>query len=709
MAFNRQSSGGNYDGDNQHHQYGRGGHDRHQPWSGNDHGRYDDQDRYQTQSSFGQQGGDRYRPGGFERAANSQQRSHDGFCADGNRYEPDDSHHMPSHWQQSRDDTQRGNQSRDTQRGNQSRDTQRGNQSLDTQRGNQSRDTQRGNQSSMDRGHNQNQYHTLPQGSDNRTNYQRYDDDYEHGADRYQPVGSRHNQPGFNRSQAGAAMPGTSQQPAHAGLQQGFGALTNTLGSLSSVAQMSPSRIRPRQMEGDKPFNIDISLLRDLSDNVKHILEKAGRVIANEPWNLLNGTCLRSHLIKAKKFDLEFVSVSETVEEDGEEKIRKHWLFNGYVDHMRMLTFDAPYGMTQKEIKQKCLNELINHLLNPSKLSLTKSEKKTSSKGREYSRELVISSSSVETVDYVTKYGSDGSDDKIPSLAGTEEDPLAHFVIFENHRINTSQKPGQVASHDLSVLHNSAQSNKVKLELVCSDTRLPIDGEDVWLWKVILGGELIGFGHDADKQAARHKAGSMAMTHLRKKCVTLKRNTEQFNQVDQEFEIAMQHITNSEATTTSRSQFDGPSAKRPIDESNVGHKMLKTMGWSGEGGLGKDGEGISQPIIPIDRIRNTGLGYMSNKSGINCDIVTRIMEDYLASDQKAPLVFSKELDRDERTQVHTLAHRFGMKSKSVGKNVQKYLFVFKRRSAQELAVDAARQAVAETQLQGYDFKFPEEN
>ncbi len=48
-----------------------------------------------------------------------------------------------------------------------------------------------------------------------------------------------------------------------------------------------------------------------------------------------------------------------------------------------------------------------------------------------------------------------------------------------------------------------------------------------------------------------------------------------------------------------------------IDASNVGHKLLQMMGWTG-GGLGRNQEGIAEPVAHKTVYRREGIGAVSN-------------------------------------------------------------------------------------------------
>ena len=47
----------------------------------------------------------------------------------------------------------------------------------------------------------------------------------------------------------------------------------------------------------------------------------------------------------------------------------------------------------------------------------------------------------------------------------------------------------------------------------------------------------------------------------------------------------------------------------PIPEANVGSRMLRSMGWDPGSGLGKRGDGVTEPVQVHKRPRRRGLGH----------------------------------------------------------------------------------------------------
>ncbi|CAE6076232.1 unnamed protein product [Arabidopsis arenosa] len=66
-------------------------------------------------------------------------------------------------------------------------------------------------------------------------------------------------------------------------------------------------------------------------------------------------------------------------------------------------------------------------------------------------------------------------------------------------------------------------------------------------------------------------------------------------------------------TTTEVSSFDVITEERAIDESNVGNRMLRNMGWHEGSGLGKDGSGMKEPVQAQGVDRRAGLGSQQKK------------------------------------------------------------------------------------------------
>ena len=75
----------------------------------------------------------------------------------------------------------------------------------------------------------------------------------------------------------------------------------------------------------------------------------------------------------------------------------------------------------------------------------------------------------------------------------------------------------------------------------------------------------------------------------------------------------------------------------PIPESNIGNKMLQSMGWVPGMGLGSDGSGIKTPISANVRPRRQGLG-------AGCHGHTRIKPHPSETTSKLTLENRKDLD-----------------------------------------------------------------
>jgi len=119
--------------------------------------------------------------------------------------------------------------------------------------------------------------------------------------------------------------------------------------------------------------------------------------------------------------------------------------------------------------------------------------------------------------------------------------------------------------------------------------------------------------------------------------------------------------------------------KKKVEQSNIGHKLLKMMGWS-DGGLGKNGQGIVEPIKPADLTGRQGFGwdeqngtgrYFKNK-------VRKILEEYASSNNPYDLIFSSGLTSEQRHEIHVKAAMFKLKHKSFGKGDDRFITISKK-------------------------------
>lgn len=110
---------------------------------------------------------------------------------------------------------------------------------------------------------------------------------------------------------------------------------------------------------------------------------------------------------------------------------------------------------------------------------------------------------------------------------------------------------------------------------------------------------------------------------------------------------------------------------------NIGFRMLKALGW-------KEGESTNNSVIdPIGlsvKIGRSGLGSDADKVGkhLNVQYFRDMIRSYLNSGTEFDLVFSKEFTKEERAELHKIAQGLKLKSKSAGKDDERYLIVSRK-------------------------------
>ncbi|XP_078268290.1 NF-kappa-B-repressing factor isoform X3 [Rhinoraja longicauda] len=218
----------------------------------------------------------------------------------------------------------------------------------------------------------------------------------------------------------------------------------------------------------------------------------------------------------------------------------------------------------------------------------------------------------------------------------------------------------ETAKNAVCILNNSAQFNRMTV-----DYKFQLTPSQVWQCRVFIEDHFIAEAYGT-KKLVKHTAAEKALNILRETQPIVKSSK-----------------PGNTGTAISRNAILGRSAeealKQKITEDNIGNQLLRKMGWKG-GGLGKEGEGISEPITVKEQFKREGLGLDMNKSGskLNKRDIEDLIKNYARSEKQEELTFSKELTNDERMQIHQMAAKYGLKSKSYGKGRERYLVVSRK-------------------------------
>lgn len=257
----------------------------------------------------------------------------------------------------------------------------------------------------------------------------------------------------------------------------------------------------------------------------------------------------------------------------------------------------------------------------------------------------------------------DLSPSEIPKECWTR---YGHMVLIEDHDVNVVPK---------QIIERSASLCRTKLIVREEQSQ----GSNATTVRVCIRETEVASATDMVKKKARELAYQLALQKLQEECFTVKIKRRRYDQ------IVGKNFGDPEVVETEETEkIDTPGVS--ASGGSIALKMMASMGWKG-GGLGKEQQGITEPISLAARMNRSGLG-IKPKEGKK-DIAEKpetafqkkamaYLEAYATSESEQDLVFTREFTSDERKILHTLAAKFDLKSKSYGKQMNRHLVISRK-------------------------------
>lgn len=128
--------------------------------------------------------------------------------------------------------------------------------------------------------------------------------------------------------------------------------------------------------------------------------------------------------------------------------------------------------------------------------------------------------------------------------------------------------------------------------------------------------------------------------------------------------------------------------------------MLK-MGWGGKGlGVQEQGEEKTVADKMVKNISKEGLGTKNVISEVD-----EILQDYISSSKITTLAFDSTFSKEERAQIHNLAQKYNLKSKSLGKEPDRRITITRKMAKWDLVRELLR---SDLENDSYKLSIPEE-
>ena len=186
---------------------------------------------------------------------------------------------------------------------------------------------------------------------------------------------------------------------------------------------------------------------------------------------------------------------------------------------------------------------------------------------------------------------------------------------------------------------------------------------EAFKYSFYIGGRLIADGSSLVKKDAKRKCAEKAMERLRES-----------QRVVYKDEINHDKVTEIDKGNLVKESY---MAAPKISDDNLGNRLLKKMGWDGSSGVGKNADGISEPVF-VDGVENrAGFGHQFVDRSVRKSSVEGTLLDFLRDTMKKEIKFSTDLTKEDRALVHRLCQKYHLKHKSFGKNEDRYLVVSK--------------------------------
>ncbi len=223
--------------------------------------------------------------------------------------------------------------------------------------------------------------------------------------------------------------------------------------------------------------------------------------------------------------------------------------------------------------------------------------------------------------------------------------------------IYVPENPSSSAS-SISILHESAQKSRKSIEF--QELGCQKESKDVFSYStaVEIDGKVIATGKAANKKDSKRNCADMALEILKKSQPVLVKSLNHTNVT----QVKKNELTKESYRNSTK-----------IDDNNIGNKLLRKMGWKGDGGLSNGG--IADPVFVDGAEGRRGFGNKDDSRQVESQSVEKVLLDFIRQQTEIEIKFSNDLSKTDRALIHKLSQKYGLGHKSYGTGENRYLLV----------------------------------